>query len=112
MIYSEVNPLANMTEPQQAWFYAEYERARRDEIAGVLLAIFLGGLGIHRFYLGETIPGILYLVFSWTGIPTIIGWVECFFMPGRVRRYNAIQAAAIASHILTQPLPRYAAPVL
>ena len=110
MAYPDVNPLATMTEPQQAWFYAEYERARRDEIAGVLLAIFLGGLGIHRFYLGETVPGILYLVFSWTGIPTIIGWVECFFMPGRVRRYNAMQAAAIATHILSQPSPQYAPP--
>src|SRR5258707_6607558 len=105
MIYPDpdyVSSIARMTEPQRAWFYMEYERARRDEIAGVLLAIFLGGLGIHRFYLGETVPGILYLVFSWTGIPTIIGWVECFFMPDRVRRYNAAQAAAIATHILSQ----------
>ena len=99
-----------MTEAQQGWFYVEYERARRDEIAGVLLAIFLGGLGIHRFYLGETVPGILYLVFFWTGIPMIIGWVECFFMPGRVVRYNAAQAAAIATYILSQPPPQYAPP--
>ncbi len=106
MFYSDSTPIARMTQPQRAWFYAEYDRARRDEIAGVLLAIFLGGLGIHQFYLGRTMMGVLYLVFSWTGIPTIVGWIECFFMPSRVREYNAIQASIIASQILSQPSPQ------
>lgn len=44
-------------------------------IAG-LLAIFLGGLGIHKFYLGKTILGIVYLLFCWTYIPSIIGFIE------------------------------------
>ena len=39
-----------------------------------LLAIFLGGLGFHKFYLGQTGRGILYLVFCRTWIPSII-WV-------------------------------------
>ena len=33
---------ANMNDQQRAWFYAEYERARKDEVIGVLLAVFLG----------------------------------------------------------------------
>jgi TM2 domain-containing membrane protein YozV len=37
-----------------------------------LLAIFLGGLGFHKFYLGQTGRGILYLVFCRTWIPSII----------------------------------------
>ena len=41
-----------------------------------LLAIFLGGLGIHKFYLGKNGKGILYLVFCWTYIPALIGLVE------------------------------------
>lgn len=41
-----------------------------------LLAILLGGLGIHKFYLGDTGLGIVYLLFCWTGIPAIIGLVE------------------------------------
>jgi TM2 domain-containing membrane protein YozV len=90
----------NMNDQQRAWFHAEYERARKDEVIGVLLAIFLGGLGIHHFYLRRDGLGILYLVFSWTGIPMIIGWVEAFFMPGRVRRYNVMQARYISSQIL------------
>ena len=91
---------ANMNEQQRAWFYAEYERARKDEVIGVLLAIFLGGLGIHHFYLRRDGLGLLYLIFSWTGIPMIIGWIEAFFMPGRVRSYNAMQAMYISSQIL------------
>lgn len=41
-----------------------------------LLAIFLGGLGIHKFYLGKAGMGILYLLFCWTGIPEIVGFIE------------------------------------
>lgn len=90
----------NMTDHQRAWFYAEYERARKDEVIGVLLAIFLGGLGIHHFYLRRNGLGILYLLFSWTAIPTILGWIDAFFTPNRVRQYNATQAAYISSEIL------------
>lgn len=41
-----------------------------------ILAIFLGGFGIHKFYLGKAGMGILYLLFCWTYIPAIIGFVE------------------------------------
>jgi TM2 domain-containing membrane protein YozV len=91
---------ANMNEQQRAWFYAEYERARKDEVIGVLLAVFLGGLGIHHFYLRRDGLGLLYLLFSWTGIPMVIAWIEAFFMPRRVRQYNAAQAMFISSQIL------------
>jgi TM2 domain-containing membrane protein YozV len=91
---------ANMNDQQRAWFYAEYERARKDELIGVLLAIFLGGLGIHHFYLRRDGLGLLYSIFSWTGIPMIVAWVEAFFMPGRVRQYNTAQAMYISSQIL------------
>jgi TM2 domain-containing membrane protein YozV len=83
----------------QAIFYQQYEAARRDEVVGILLALFLGSFGIHHFYLRRTGLGILYLCFCWTGIPAILGFIECFFMPGRVREYNAIQAAAIAASL-------------
>jgi TM2 domain-containing membrane protein YozV len=81
----------------QAIFYQQYNMARRDEVVGILLALFLGDFGVHHFYLRRTGLGILYLCFFWTGIPAILGFIECFFMPGRVREFNAIQAAAIAA---------------
>jgi TM2 domain-containing membrane protein YozV len=81
----------------QAMFYEQYEATRRDEVVGILLALFLGTFGAHHFYLRRTGLGILYLVFFWSGIPSILGFIECFFMPGRVREFNAIQAAGIAA---------------
>jgi TM2 domain-containing membrane protein YozV len=78
-------------------FYQQYQATRRDEVVGVLLALFLGGFGAHHFYLGRIGLGILYLCFSWTGLPWILGFIECFFMPGRVREFNAIQASGIAA---------------
>ncbi|GAB2798576.1 TM2 domain-containing protein [Rhabdobacter roseus] len=41
-----------------------------------ILALFLGGLGVHRFYLGQTGLGILYLVFCWTFIPAIVALID------------------------------------
>jgi len=81
----------------QAMFYEQYESVRRDEVVGILLALFLGTFGVHHFYLRRTGLGILYCFFFWTGIPSILGFIECFFMPGRVREFNAIQAAGIAA---------------
>lgn len=81
----------------QAIFYQQYEAVRRDEIVGILLALFLGTFGIHHFYLRRTGLGVLYCCFFWSGIPAILGFIECFFMAGRVREFNAIQAAAIAA---------------
>jgi TM2 domain-containing membrane protein YozV len=90
---------AGMNDHQRAWFYAEYERARRDELVGVLLAIFLGDFGVHHFYLRRNGLGILYLCFFWTGIPAVLGWIEAFFMPRRVRGYNVAQAVYISGQI-------------
>jgi TM2 domain-containing membrane protein YozV len=81
----------------QAIFYQQYEMVRRDEVVGILLALFLGTFGIHHFYLRRAGLGILYCCFSWTGITAILGFIECFFMPARVREFNAIQAAGIAA---------------
>ena len=94
----------------QAIFYQQYEAVRRDEVVGILLALFLGTFGVHHFYLRRTGLGILYLCVCWTSIPTILGFIECFFMPGRVREFNAIQAAGIAA-ALGIPAPAWGQPV-
>ena len=41
-----------------------------------VLGILLGGLGVHKFYLGKHGKGVIYLLTSWTGIPSIIGFIE------------------------------------
>ncbi|KIX90150.1 hypothetical protein TP70_09180 [Staphylococcus microti] len=39
-------------------------------------AIFLGGLGVHKFYIHKKGLGFLHLMFCWTGIPGVIGLFE------------------------------------
>ncbi len=48
----------------------------KSKIVAFVLAWFLGWIGVHHFYLGNTGKGILYLLFFWTGIPCIVGVVE------------------------------------
>jgi TM2 domain-containing membrane protein YozV len=88
-----------MSEEQQAIFYAQMGALEKDEVAGVLLALFLGSFGLHHFYLRRNGLGVLYLIFFWTGIPGFLGFVECFFMPSRVRRYNLEQGMALAANL-------------
>ncbi|MVZ60918.1 NINE protein [Sphingobacterium humi] len=59
----------------------------------VILALLLGGIGIHRFYLGETWIGLFYLLFCWTFIPLFFSIIDffCFLFMSDLnfnRRYN------------------------
>ena len=65
----------------QAVFYQQYESVRRDEVVGILLALFLGTFGIHHFYLRRTGLGVLYCCFFWSGIPSVLGFIECSLCP-------------------------------
>ena len=47
----------------------------KGKVAAALLAFFLGGLGIHRFYLGQW-WGLFYLLFFWTMIPGLVAFIE------------------------------------
>lgn len=48
----------------------------KSKVTAGVLALLLGGLGIHKFYLGKMGQGVLYLLFCWTYVPAIIGFVE------------------------------------
>ncbi|MGB5100573.1 MAG: NINE protein [Methanothrix sp.] len=50
--------------------------SEHNKTTAALLALFLGGLGAHKFYLGRTGVGLIYLVFCWTLIPALISLVE------------------------------------
>lgn len=54
------------------------ETTDKNQLAALLLAIFLGGLGIHRFYLGHTWQGIVQLLLWLTGIFLIIPLIGLF----------------------------------
>lgn len=47
--------------------------APKEKMVAGLLAIFLGGLGIHKFYLGKKKPAIIMLVVSLVGLVVTLG---------------------------------------
>lgn len=49
---------------------------RKSRVAAALLAFFLGGLGVHKFYLGRIGWGFIYLLFCWTLLPALIAFIE------------------------------------
>ncbi|MBR3964570.1 MAG: TM2 domain-containing protein [Clostridia bacterium] len=52
----------------------------KNKLIAILLAIFLGGIGIHEFYLGRPGKGILMILFCWTGITSVIGFIQGILM--------------------------------
>lgn len=48
----------------------------KSRVAAALLAFFLGGFGVHKFYLGQILWGLVYLIFFWTLIPAIASFIE------------------------------------
>jgi TM2 domain-containing membrane protein YozV len=50
--------------------------ADRSRMTAVVLALLLGAFGGHKFYLGQTVAGVLYAFFCWTFIPAFIAFIE------------------------------------
>src|SRR5258706_14987173 len=54
------------------------QRGHVSKVALLLLTLFFGGIGAHKFYLGKYCQGALYLLFCWTMIPGLVALVEFF----------------------------------
>ena len=49
-------------------------RPVKSKVVAGLLALFLGGLGIHYFYLNRSGAGVMCILFCWTFIPAFIAF--------------------------------------
>jgi TM2 domain-containing membrane protein YozV len=49
---------------------------KKEKLTASLLAILLGDIGLHKFYLGQPFMGVLYLLFFWTFVPAVLGLLE------------------------------------
>lgn len=54
----------------------------KNRTVAALLAILLGWIGIHKFYLGQNNTGIIYLLFCWTFIPAVLGLIDGIVLLG------------------------------
>ena len=57
----------------------ESQKKQKSRGVAVVLAVFLGGFGVHRFYLGHTVHGLIYLALCWTGVPYLLAWCEAIW---------------------------------
>jgi TM2 domain-containing membrane protein YozV len=57
----------------------------RSRSTAIFLSLALGWMGAHRFYLGHSRSGILYLIFCWTYIPLVLSVLSAFKIMGMSR---------------------------
>lgn len=48
----------------------------KSKVTAGVLALLLGGLGIHKFYTGAWGWGIVYIALCWTYVPALVALVE------------------------------------
>lgn len=92
------NLVSSLPADKQSTFMLYYNSQRKNPTTAVVLALLLGWLGGHKFYLGQTGLGIVYLLFSWSGIPLIVSFIEAFTITKTVFKMNreaAREAAAM-----------------
>jgi len=69
--------MAQMQQMQMMQSQAQMTKSKGlSRTTAILLAFFLGGVGGHKFYLGQVGLGILYLFFFWTFIPAFVAFIE------------------------------------
>ena len=81
----------------------KYDANKKSAGLAYVLWFFLGGLGVHRFYLGSTGVGLLVLVCTILGFFTVFTFivtgiiliVDLFSIPGITRRHNMKLASEI-----------------
>ncbi len=77
-VYEDQNRLIVTPTPSSAAAFEFVPEGKKkvNKIAYCLLAFFLGGIGVHKFYAGHMMLGIIYLLFCWTLIPGLIALIE------------------------------------
>ena len=90
----------NMTDSQRLLFQSEMGKVRKNRTTGLLLALFLGGFGAHHYYTGSIGKGVVYSVFVWTFIPTLLALIDCFYIMNYIDYLNSKNIKLISTRIL------------
>ena len=82
----------------------QYDARKKSVGVAIVCCLFVGTLGVHRFYLGRTSTAIAMLVLSLASplllfLPLLVTatWalVDLFLIPGIARQYNAELASSL-----------------
>jgi len=76
----------------------EFENKKKNPVIAWVLWLFLGTLGAHRFYLGNTGYAIAMLLLAWAtfGVWTLI---DAFFIQKNIRKKNNEIELEIINHV-------------
>lgn len=74
-------PQPNFGQPQQHFGQQGFQQpvygpAPKSRVTAGLFALLLGGIGVHKFYLNKAGMGVLYILFCWTFVPSVIALIE------------------------------------
>jgi len=74
-------PQQGFGQPQQGFGQPGFQQpvygpAPKSRVTAGLFALLLGGLGVHKFYLNKVGLGVLYILFCWTFVPSVIALIE------------------------------------
>ena len=70
------------TQPAPIIITAPVPVTTKNKTTAALLALFFGGFGVHKFYLGQGGLGAVYLLFFWTLIPALVAFIETLSLFG------------------------------
>ena len=86
-----------MSDQQKMIFTTQYSSERKDRSTALILSILVGGIGVDRFYVGDTGLGVLKLLTL--GVCGIMAVVDWFLIMGRADEFNRNKAHGIAAAI-------------
>ena len=86
-----------MTADQKMLFSSQLATSQKDRTVAILLSVFLGTLGVDRFYLGDVGLGVLKLLTA--GLCGVMWLVDLFLIMGRADSINRAKAEEIAAAI-------------
>ena len=91
----ELELMQHMTPDQRQMFQSQMQAVRKNPDTALLLSIF----GFSRFYLGETLLGVI----QWVLLPLLVGgiwmFIDIFTAGQRAQDYNAKVANSIAATV-------------
>lgn len=94
-----INEISDLNQQEQTLFYNELSLKKYDFTIIFIICLFFGTIGIHKFLLGENFKGLMYLLFFWTFIPTILAFINLFTLNKQVKVKNDILAREIIARI-------------
>lgn len=84
---TNMNLKGSLSEKELGIVASEFEKRKKSQSVAWVLWLFTGGIGGHRFYLGDTGYAICMLLFNWAtfGVWSLI---DAFFINKNIRKKN------------------------